>query len=511
MFSFVLRRIAAGVATLLVSTFAMYLLVAYSFARSRAYFKDLDGSNSPNKGQMLADRAKVLELDQSIIERYWHWLTGFLRGDLGASWQSGQKVTSLLEGAIASTLQMVTAAMILSVVLGVLVGVVSALRQYSSFDYSTIFISFVLYSLPAFWVAVLLKQWGAIGFNDFLTDPVVPALTMIVVGLVLGLIVSVAVGGRPKRRLQTGGITFAATIAAFVFLQVTSWWEQPRIGPVLIALTGTGLAFGITALIAGLKNRLALYAALSSVAAGLVLYFPLQTLFRYEFSWLFVLGLGLVTLGVGIGIGYAWRGPDPAVSARTGALTALFVAAMIFVDKVLSVWPAYVNANAIGGRPVPTIGDSTPNLGGNFWVQTLDNFMHLLLPTVALVLIGFAAYTRYSRATMLEVLSQDYIRTARAKGLPERTVIMRHGFRNTMIPLATVVPMDLVMLLGGAIITERVFSRPGMGTLFITSLDRGDIDPVMAYLVIVGGAAIVANILADLLYAALDPRIRVNA
>jgi peptide/nickel transport system permease protein len=224
-----------------------------------------------------------------------------------------------------------------------------------------------------------------------------------------------------------------------------------------------------------------------------------------------VLGLGLVTLGVGIGIGYAWRGPDPAVSARTGALTALFVAAMIFVDKVLSVWPAYVNANAIGGRPVPTIGDSTPNLGGNFWVQTLDNFMHLLLPTVALVLIGFAAYTRYSRATMLEVLSQDYIRTARAKGLPERTVIMRHGFRNTMIPLATVVPMDLVMLLGGAIITERVFSRPGMGTLFITSLEHGDIDPVMAYLVIVGGAAIVANILADLLYAALDPRIRVNA
>jgi peptide/nickel transport system permease protein len=80
-----------------------------------------------------------------------------------------------------------------------------------------------------------------------------------------------------------------------------------------------------------------------------------------------------------------------------------------------------------------------------------------------------------------------------------------------MIPLATVVPMDLVMLLGGAIITERVFSRPGMGTLFITSLEHGDIDPVMAYLVIVGGAAIVANILADLLYAALDPRIRVNA
>ncbi|MEK8228362.1 ABC transporter permease [Oerskovia sp. M15] len=123
----------------------------------------------------------------------------------------------------------------------------------------------------------------------------------------------------------------------------------------------------------------------------------------------------------------------------------------------------------------------------------------------------FAGYTRYSRSSMLEVMGQDYIRTARAKGLPEREVVMRHGFRNTLIPLATIVPIDVITLLGGAIITEKVFARPGMGTLFLRGLDGGEIDVVMAYLVIVAALAIIANIVADLIYAALDPRIRVNA
>jgi peptide/nickel transport system permease protein len=109
------------------------------------------------------------------------------------------------------------------------------------------------------------------------------------------------------------------------------------------------------------------------------------------------------------------------------------------------------------------------------------------------------------------VMNQDYIRTARAKGINERTVVMRHGFRNSLIPLASIIPVDIIGLIGGALITERIFSRPGMGQLFIANLNLNDIDPVMAYLVIVAFLAILANIVADLLYAALDPRIRVNA
>ena len=128
------------------------------------------------------------------------------------------------------------------------------------------------------------------------------------------------------------------------------------------------------------------------------------------------------------------------------------------------------------------------------------------------MLIAFAAYTRYSRSSMLEVMNQDYIRTARAKGLPERAVIVRHGFRNTLIPLATIVPIDIVTLIGGAVITEAVFARPGMGQLFVRSLDAGrdragDGLPRRSSATL----AIIANIVADIIYASIDPRIRVNA
>ena len=304
---------------------------------------------------------------------------------------------------------------------------------------------------------------------------------------------------------------FAASALALLYLQLSGWWEEPNLGPVIIVVTGGALAFAITALVSGLKNRRALYASLTTVVVGVVVYFPIQSVLKQVDNWWLVLGLAVVTVAVGIGIGYAWGGPDRGVSARAAAITAFLVGSMIFVDKVMSVWPAYFDAPAINGRPIPTIGNSTPNLGGNFWVQVLDQYTHLLLPTIALVLIQFAGYTRYSRASMLEVMSQDYIRTARAKGLPERTVVMRHGFRNTLIPLATIVPIDVITLLGGAIITEQVFGRPGMGLLFLRSLKGGEIDPVMAYLVIVAALAIIANIVADLIYAALDPRIRVNA
>jgi peptide/nickel transport system permease protein len=182
---------------------------------------------------------------------------------------------------------------------------------------------------------------------------------------------------------------------------------------------------------------------------------------------------------------------------------------LIVADQVMQVWPPYYRA--LRGRPIPTFGDRTPNLGGNYWVGVLDSLTHLLLPTMTLILIAFAAYTRYSRSSMLEVMNQDYIRTARAKGLPERVVVVRHGFRNTLIPLATIVPIDVITLIGGAVITEAVFARPGMGQLFVLSLDGAEIEPVMAYLVITATLAIIANIVADIVYAVVDPRIRLDA
>jgi len=170
-----------------------------------------------------------------------------------------------------------------------------------------------------------------------------------------------------------------------------------------------------------------------------------------------------------------------------------------------------VNASVIGGRPIATIGSQTPNLGGDYWITQLDKATHLVLPTIALVVISFATYTRYQRGAMLEVLNQDYIRTARAKGLPERVVIVRHALRNALMPLASVVPIDIITMIGGAVLTETIFSWAGMGRMFVNALMLSEIDPVMIYIMITGALAMIANLAADFLYAIIDPRIRVNA
>jgi peptide/nickel transport system permease protein len=107
-------------------------------------------------------------------------------------------------------------------------------------------------------------------------------------------------------------------------------------------------------------------------------------------------------------------------------------------------------------------------------------------------------------------MNQDYVRTARAKGLNERTVVVRHAMRNALLPIATIVPVDITALIGGAVITEQVFAWAGMGALFIRGLNAVDVNLVMGYVMIVGLMAVIGNVIADLLYSALDPRIRVS-
>jgi peptide/nickel transport system permease protein len=171
-----------------------------------------------------------------------------------------------------------------------------------------------------------------------------------------------------------------------------------------------------------------------------------------------------------------------------------------------------MQTDAINYRPVPTIGQRNDLLEStDFWVSNLDTVLHLFLPTIALTLISFAGYVRFSRGTLLEVLNQDYIRTARAKGLTERTVIMRHAFRNTMIPLTTIMVVDFAGIIGGAIITESVFGWSGMGTLFRRGIGSYDLNLLMGVFFVTASLAVLANLVADLLYSALDPRIRIGS
>ena len=289
---------------------------------------ELKTRNPPPPPRTLQLEAHRLYLDQPLLMRYWHWLTGVIHGDFGPSVQSNQVIATELAHRFLVTFRLVGVAMLVALLLAVLVGVLSAVKQYSAADYTSTFIGFLFLAMPPFWFAILLKEAG-ISFN-----------------------------------------------------------------------------------------------------------------------------------------------------------------------------------NALGHQVVFTIGDSSVYVEGGRWASITDILGHLVLPTISLALLSFAAWSRFQRAAMLEVLDSDYVRLARAKGLPRATVLIRHALRTALIPLVTVTALDLAAILSGAIITENVYQWHGAGTYLLESIQHDDAYAVAGWLLIAASFVIVLNLLADLLYAALDPRIR---
>ena len=200
---FFVKRLLTSTLVVLISTVVMYVLVDLSIDP----IADLRTSNPPNKAELIASGSSCISNDP-VLSRYFCWLKGacgclYGNCDLDENWQTNQKVTCLLSGAVTTTIQLVGAATILAIILGVLVGIVSALRQYTGFDYSITFMSFLLYSLPVFWVAVLAKVFLAIDFNNFLADPHFSVAAIVVTALIVGLVVSAAVAGRGARGCAT--------------------------------------------------------------------------------------------------------------------------------------------------------------------------------------------------------------------------------------------------------------------------------------------------------------------
>ena len=150
------------------------------------------------------------------------------------------------------------------------------------------------------------------------------------------------------------------------------------------------------------------------------------------------------------------------------------------------------------------------NSGGGGATWSWDRLQHLALPAMTLCIVNLALYSRFMRASMLDVVNADFIRTARAKGVPEWRVVVRHVFRNALIPLVTVVTLNIGGLLGGVIVTEKVFTLDGFGFYFFTKLGSLDIYAVMAYLMVTAVIVIAFNLLADVAYGFLDPRIRMD-
>lgn len=194
-------------------------------------------------------------------------------------------------------------------------------------------------------------------------------------------------------------------------------------------------------------------------------------------------------------------------SVLDNTLTALLFIAYsmpIFFVSLASMYVFAILFKQWGLPYLPTVGMFDPQVG-----KTASQvLLHMVLPVFTLSVPYFASYSRYIRGTMLEVMSQDYIRTARSKGLPRRQVVYIHALKNAAMPIVTVVGLDLPFLLGGAVVTERIFAWPGMGRLFFDHVSRSDLPVVMGILMLVAAAVVLFQILTDIMYAWLDPRIR---
>ena len=322
MFAYIIRRLLYSIPVLIATSFLIFTFVSITGdplgkIRSRPLISQAE----------LAAISHDKKLDRPVVVRYAYWLRGAVHGDFGKTLFAARPITPDIKRVLGHTLQLLITVEIISVIVAIGIGVLSAIRQYSVFDYSMTTLSFIGFSMPVFWLALILQV---------------------------------------------------------LFTNIFLKWHV----------------------------RIFYTAQLSSVDPGHGIHF------------------------------------------------------------------------------------------------VLDRAQHLALPVLTLVVLTIAGYSRFLRASMLEVINSDYVRTARAKGVVERRVIMKHVFRNALIPLVTVVALDFGFIFGGAVVTESIFTLDGMGTYFLNSLQAADPYPVMAWLMVSAVMIVVFNLIADIIYGVLDPRIR---
>ena len=511
MLSYIMRRIGVSIVILFGSSFMVYNLAAYASDP----LAELRLSTDDGARQAIIALTRNLQLDIPPPIRYFLWLKGVLgvftgNLDLGMT-REASSVESQLAYAIPVTLRLVFVATFTALLFGLALGIISALRQYSRFDYGMTFLAFLLYSLPIFWIAVLLKEFMAIQFNNFLSEPNIPIRWMLILSLFTGVFWSSLFGG--ERKIFWG--IFAGAVATnFVILwaiNATDWYLNPGLGPILIALLSFGIAMAVTSISTGVDNKPARNAALTMAGLTAISYFPAQFIFnKFASYYVILLMIALIVIS-GIATSKIFSKIDRGPIARTAIITGILAGFLTLIDRFMQTWAEYSATDAVNGRPVPTYGQRKDELvTSDFWISNLDIIMHLVLPTLALILISLAGWIRFSRGALLEVLNQDYIRTARAKGLNERTVITRHAVRNMMLPLSSLFVGEVVGLIGGAVITERVFGFQGMGTLGIKAINTFDLNLLMGVNLLLSILVVLGNLLSDLVYSALDPRIRLR-
>jgi peptide/nickel transport system permease protein len=216
-----------------------------------------------------------------------------------------------------------------------------------------------------------------------------------------------------------------------------------------------------------------------------------------------------VTIGLGIGILSALR-PRSLFdqTSTTGAFVGISVPP--YVSAILLQLFFAITLTRWLGLDKPLLPTSGVYPAGHKGFDPLLRLKHLILPITVVAIQIIAVYSRYMRASLLEVKNSDYLRTARAKGVSEKRILVRHALRNALIPIVTVAAIDIGGIIGGLIITERIFENKGMGDFFLSAYEQGDFPQLMPWMVFVIVGVILANLLADVLYAVLDPRIRLD-
>lgn len=214
-------------------------------------------------------------------------------------------------------------------------------------------------------------------------------------------------------------------------------------------------------------------------------------------AWLAIFSVGLAMLiGVPCGIASAvWRGRwiDQCVStlAMLGASMPSFWMGLLVIQLL-----------AVGAGWFPVSGYGDP---GASWLTRIH---HLMLPALVLGTLNSALIIRFTRASMLDILSEDYIRTARSKGLPETVVVFKHALRNALVPILTVLGLTLALMIGGAVVTETVFNLPGLGNLVVRAVLRRDYPVIQGALLVIAAVYVIINFVIDVLYVWVDPRVR---
>jgi len=214
-----------------------------------------------------------------------------------------------------------------------------------------------------------------------------------------------------------------------------------------------------------------------------------------------------VVIGLMVGMFAALKpGSRRDVAVNTGAFLGIsippYITAVLFQLLFAVYWSRW-----FGHTLFPTSGVYPAGQSGFDLILMLK---HLALPTIVVAIQVVAVYSRYMRSSLLDVLNSDFMRTARSKGISERRILFKHGVRNALIPVVTIAALDVGAIIGGLIITENIFSYPGMGVYFLSSFGNGDFPLLMPWMVLVVASTLMFNLVADVSYAFLDPRIRLD-